>query len=182
MSSEFEEADHTHPAQSKASSTVSVRLATPDDAADLARLSQELLAFYGLPRPNQKSYMAHKIKNAVFSDSPGVKVLVAEAKGDVIGFLAYGEMFALANCQNSYFIQDIFISRRHRADGAGKALMIALAKEADANDVQQIDWTADPWNDQAKRFYEKFGPVLKGEKIFYRLLGTHIGNLLKKFT
>ena len=48
------------------------------------------------------------------------------------------------------------------------AAMLALAED---QGIEQIDWTMDPWNDQAKRFYEKLGPLLRGNKVFYRLMG-----------
>ena len=80
-------------------------------------------------------------------------------------------MFALANCRNSLFIQDIFVTRRARAKGVGQALMEAILALAEDQSIEQINWTMDPWNDQAKRFYEKLGPLLRGNKVFYRLMG-----------
>ena len=159
-------------AQPSAAPAISVRPATPDDAAALAVLAQELLAFYGLTSPYQRSYMAHAIANGAFAETSGIEVLVAEdSAGHCQGFLAFGRMFALANCRNSLFIQDIFVTRRARAKGVGQALMAAMLALAEDQGVEQIDWTMDPWNDQAKRFYEKLGPLLRGNKVFYRLMG-----------
>ena len=159
-------------AQTASELAFEIRPASPADGPDLALLAQELLAFYGLSSPYQRSYMAHAISNGAFQENSGIGVLAAaDALGKVIGFLVYGQMFALANCRNSLFIQDIFVTRKARSAGVGQALMRRLFDIADTENVEQIDWTMDPWNDQAKRFYEKMGPLLKGDKVFYRLMG-----------
>lgn len=148
-----------------------VREAGPGDVDALALLSQELLAFYGLPARNQRSYMAHVMTAELFERESNLKVLVAETAGTLSGFLAYTEVFALASCQRSFFIQDLFVTRRARSGGVGAALMTSLLRLADETNVAQIDWTADPWNEKAVAFYEKLGPLLKSDKILYRLAG-----------
>lgn len=155
-----------------------IRIATPEDAEDLGRLSQELLTFYGLPSRFQRSYLTHAIAKGAFGDRAGLGVLIAMAGQDAVGFLAFSEMFALATCQQSIFIQDLFVARKARGLGAGKALMQALARHARERDVGQIDWTADPWNSKAARFYDRMGPVLKSEKIFYRLTQDRLMSII----
>ncbi|MBO6558925.1 MAG: GNAT family N-acetyltransferase [Nisaea sp.] len=154
--------------------TGTVRAARPEDVDALALLAQELLAFYGLPARNQRSYMAHVMSAELFERESNLKILVAESSSGLSGFLAYVEVFALANCQRSFFIQDLFVTRRARAGGVGGALMGELLRLADEGDVAQIDWTADPWNEKAVAFYEKIGPLLKSDKILYRLAGPSL--------
>lgn len=146
-----------------------IRLATPADANALAWLAQELLTFYGLPSRYQRSYMAHAIAKGAFGEKAGLQVFIAFDGDIAVGFLAFAEMFALATCQQSFFIQDLFVARKVRGTGAGRAMMDALVHHAHDHDVTQIDWTADPWNSKAARFYDRMGPLLKSEKIFYRL-------------
>jgi GNAT superfamily N-acetyltransferase len=158
---------------------VETRLATPDDAEALGRLSQELLTFYGLPSRYQRSYLTHAIANGAFAERSGLSILLATLDGEPIGFLAFSEIFALATCQQSIFIQDLFVARKARRSGAGGALMLALARHARDRNVGQIDWTADPWNSTAARFYEGMGPILKSEKIFYRLTRDRLNSIVK---
>jgi GNAT superfamily N-acetyltransferase len=146
-----------------------VRAAAPEDANAIAGLAQELLAFYGLPKPYQKSYMAHAIANQAMATDSGLMILVCEDRTGLLGFLAYAPVYALAKCRKSFFIQDIFVSRKARGTGAGRALMLALFERADAAGVGQIDWTADIWNEAAARFYDSFGPMLTTDKRFHRL-------------
>lgn len=157
--------------------SVEVRFADPSDADALALLSQELLAFYSLPVHYQRSYMAHVIADKAFREPPSVEILIATGADRAVGFLAFNETFALANCQSAVFIQDLFVTRKARTAGVGRRLMARLAEICVERGVTQLDWTADPWNDKARTFYEAMGPLLKSEKMYYRLLGPHLARL-----
>ena len=146
-----------------------VRFANEDDADSLARLIQELLTFYGMPLKYQRSFMAHTIENSAFGEDSGVRILLASQKEKAVGFLAFSNFFALATCQNSIFIQDLYIERKTRNNGIGRALMRTLVEYGLENGVTQIDWTTDTWNSKAINFYENITSLNKSNKIFYRL-------------
>ena len=74
-------------------------------------------------------------------------------------------------------IQDLFVTRRARTLGIGARLMGALARLCVERGIGQLDWTADPWNDKARAFYEGMGPLLKSEKTYYRMLGPRLAAL-----
>lgn len=156
---------------------VQIRHAAAADADALALLSQELLAFYGLPVRYQRSYMAHVIAEKAFTDPPSIEILMAFERGQARGFLAFSHSFALANCQTSIFIQDLFVTRKSRALGIGRQLMAELARICVERGIGQLDWTADPWNEKAKAFYEAMGPLLRSDKTYYRLLSPRLAEL-----
>lgn len=160
-----------------AETAVEVRYATPADAEAIALLSQELLAFYGLPVRYQRSYMAHVIAEKVFTEPPPIEILMATERGQARGFLAFSQSFAVANCQTSVFIQDLFVTRKARALGIGRRLMTELARICMARGIGELDWTADPWNDKARAFYEAMGPLLRSDKTYYRLLSPRLAEL-----
>jgi GNAT superfamily N-acetyltransferase len=157
-----------------------IRIATEADAEGLTWLNQELLTFYGLPAPNQRSFVSHAISKGVFKENSGLKILLALENGNSIGFLAFSEIFALASCQKSIFIQDLFVARKVRKSGAGRALMNALFNFAKDNEITQIDWTTDAWNSKAIALYEHIVPSLKTEKILYRLNEERLNQIIKK--
>ena len=161
-------------------SSLEVRIATASDTEELALLNQELLTFYGLPARNQRSFVSHAIAKGVFEANSGLKILLAIENGNAIGFLAFSEIFALASCQKSIFIQDLFVARKMRKSGAGRALMETLFKFAIDNEITQIDWTTDAWNSKAIAFYEHIVPSLKTEKILYRLNEERLNQIIKK--
>ncbi|MBI1774686.1 MAG: GNAT family N-acetyltransferase [Proteobacteria bacterium] len=162
-------------------STLGIRLATAADADAIANLSRELLAFYGIQAPAPRWVMAESIRSNVFSPAngsgppaPGIEVLLADRDGIAVGLLAFVQVYSVAVCQGTFFIQDIFVSERWRGEGVGRQMMDALAKLAGERGVDQIDWTADPWNDRARRFYDRLGPVQRADKVFYRMAGPNL--------
>ena len=161
-------------------SDIEIRIATESDTEELAWLNQELLTFYGLPARNQRSFVSHAIAKGVFQENSGLKILLAIENDNAIGFLAFSEVFALASCQKSIFIQDLFVARKVRKSGAGRALMETLFKFAIDNEITQIDWTTDAWNSKAIAFYEHIVPSLKTEKILYRLNEERLNQIIKK--
>ena len=160
--------------------SLEIRIATKSDAEEIAWLNQELLTFYGLPARNQRSFVSHAIAKGAFQENSGLKILLAIENGIAIGFLAFSEIFALASCQKSIFIQDLFVARKVRKSGAGRGLMQALFKFAIDNEITQIDWTTDAWNSKAIAFYEHIVPTLKTEKILYRLNEERLNQIIKK--
>ena len=158
-----------------------IRIAKESDTEELAWLNQELLAFYGLPARNQRSFVSHAIAKGVFQENSGLKILLAVENDNAIGFLAFSEIFALASCQKSIFIQDLFVARKVRKSGAGRALMEALFKFATDNEITQIDWTTDAWNSKAIAFYEHIVYSLKTEKILYRINEERLNQIIQKF-
>ena len=146
-----------------------IRLANKEDANGISRLLQELLTFYGMPLKYQRSFMSHVIQNEAFQESSGLKILIALEDKKPIAFLAFSKIFALATCQNSIFIQDLYVERKTRNKGIGYALMKELVNYGLENSISQIDWTADTWNSKAINFYEHITTLQKSDKIYYRL-------------
>tara|TARA_Y100000588_G_C14178200_1_gene892372 strand:- start:151 stop:699 length:549 start_codon:yes stop_codon:yes gene_type:complete len=161
---------------------VEVRLAHEGDAESLANLIQELLTFYGMPLRYQRSFMAHTIENTAFGNNSNLQIFLAIEKENPLGFLAFSQTFALATCQNSIFIQDLYIQRKTRNTGIGRILMNKLIRYGLEKGITQIDWTADKWNSKAISFYEHISSPQKSEKVFYRLNKDRINSFLKNTT
>ena len=105
-----------------------IRLANKEDAGGISRLLQELLTFYGMPLKYQRSFLSHVIENKVFQENSGLKIFIALENSKPVAFLAFSKIFALATCQTSIFIQDLYVERKTRNKGIGYALMEALVK------------------------------------------------------
>ncbi|MAI15647.1 MAG: hypothetical protein CMM15_16710 [Rhodospirillaceae bacterium] len=157
-----------------------IRLADKEDASEISRLLQELLTFYGMPLKYPRSFMSHVIENEVFQENSGLKIFIALENSKPVAFLAFSKIFALATCQTSIFIQDLYVERKTRNKGIGYALMEALVKYGSENEVTQIDWTADTWNSKAINFYEHITTLQKSGKIYYRLNEEKLSAFLTK--
>jgi GNAT superfamily N-acetyltransferase len=157
----------------------SLRLATADDADTVAHLCRELLAFYGIPPPASRWAMAEQIKARGLADGR-LEVLLAERDGVAVGLLIFFQVYSAALCQDSFFIQDIYVSERWRGEGIGRQMMEYLGVLAERRGVGQIDWTADPWNDKSRRFYDRLGPHQRADKVFYRIAGPNLRHFIRK--
>ncbi|MBM3532613.1 MAG: GNAT family N-acetyltransferase [Alphaproteobacteria bacterium] len=157
----------------------SLRLATADDADTIAHLCRELLAFYGIPPPSSRWAMAEEIRERGLRDGR-LEVLLAERDGVAVGLLIFFQVYSVALCQNSFFIQDLYVSERWRGEGIGRQMMEYLGFLAEQRGVGQIDWTADPWNDKSRRFYDRLGPHQRADKIFYRIAGPNLRHFIRK--
>ena len=155
----------------------SIRLAHVGDATAIAALSRELLSFYGLRPTYAQEDMVDEIRFHAFGQNSTVEILLAEHPGRLLGMLIFADSFALASCRRTFFIQDLFVTDEAREDGLGRQLMQALASLAESRGVESIDWTADDWNDGARRFYRKLGAEKRGTKLFFRLDGDRLGQL-----
>ncbi|WP_157089323.1 GNAT family N-acetyltransferase [Oceanibaculum pacificum] len=155
-----------------------IRPARREDVDALVDLNRELLQFYGVQPPFPRVDMIRRLKAELFVEAPTVEVMLAFAGDEAVGMLAFAEIYAVAVCRRSLFIQDIFVSKTTRGLGVGQALMLELAHIAEQRNAFQIDWTADLWNEEARRFYETLAPVLKAEKMFYRLAGANLRQFL----
>lgn len=159
---------------------VAVRFATGDDADAIVDLCRELLGFYGMHPPGNRPAMIAALRDQALGPGPkAIEILLAEVDEEPMGLLAFHQTFAVAVCQRSLFIQDLYVLERARGLGLGRALMMALAAEAGRRGATQIDWTTDPWNEVARRFYDELAPMLTSEKLFYRLAGNGLRTLLK---
>ena len=63
--------------------------------------------------------------------------------------------------------------------GAGKALLIHLAKIAVANDCGRFEWSVIDWNEPAIKFYQALGAEPQNEWVSYRLTGQALTDLAK---
>lgn len=157
----------------------SIRLATADDADAIAHLCRELLAFYGISPPQSRWAMAETIRSRALNGN-AVEVLLAEKDGVCVGLLVFVQVYSIALCQDSFFIQDLFVSDRWRSEGIGRQLMEHLGLMAEYRGVGQIDWTADPWNEKSQRFYDSLGPLQRADKVFYRIAGPNLRQFIRR--
>ena len=69
------------------------------------------------------------------------------------------------------FLKDLFVSEATRGNGAGRALLRALARLAVARGISRVDWTADRTNTRLLAFYDDAGAARQEERVFFRLKG-----------
>ena len=145
----------------------------PPEEADvpaLAGLLEQLDRFYGVTEFEPGPVRAERVRAALFGTPPAAHALVARDGDDLVGIAAYAFHWPAKDLRTSVFLKDLFVVEGHRDSGVGERLLRAVRAIAAERGCDRVDWTVDPWNDAARRFYERLGARRDG-RAFYRWEG-----------
>lgn len=106
--------------------------------------------------------------------------LICSRGKKTVGFAMYFFTYSSFLARPTLYIEDIFVVPEERRKGAGKALLIELAKIAVKRDCGRMEWAVLDWNRPAIQFYEQIGARLMKEWILTRLEAPQIRNLAKR--
>lgn len=159
---------------------VSVRPAGPGDMAALAGLVLEMLSFYGTPPPLDETDMADALERDGPAGRGDYDCLIAyragyTSPGAAVGFAMFSPVYEAAFAGNGLFLRDIYVTEAARGQGAGKALMVAMARHCLARGYRRIDWHCDRLDLHARTFYELIAPdSFKLNRLSYRIENAEI--------
>lgn len=88
---------------------------------------------------------------------PDAYCLIAEADGVPAGFALYFFNFSTFLARPGLYLEDLFVKPEFRGHGLGKALLLHLAKLANARGCGRMEWSVLDWNQPAIDFYEALG-------------------------
>ncbi|MEO5987908.1 MAG: GNAT family N-acetyltransferase [Candidatus Eisenbacteria bacterium] len=130
----------------------------PAEARDLARI-WELL--HGLAEYERMTELItgsrEAFGNALFGSHPVAESLVAESSGVIVGYALFYPTFSSFRTRTMLWLEDLFVDPAARGSGAGKALLMGLARLALARGCYRVDWHVLEWNLPAIGFYEHMG-------------------------
>jgi ribosomal protein S18 acetylase RimI-like enzyme len=135
---------------------VTVRRATPDDAAEVAAMVREIAA-------HEDQSAAVHVDDAQWRrllERPEVVVLVAERAGAAVGYVSAVRQLHLWTGGDVLNLDDLYVRPAHRDAGVGRRLMTALAGWA-APDRLLVRWGMEADNVDAQRFYRRLGATLR---------------------
>jgi len=155
-----------------------IRKAAPSDVPDVLALVKEL-AVYEREPDAVVATEADFLRDG-FGEPPAFHVLVAEDASGVIGFAFYFFSYSTWVGRRCLYLEDLFVQPAHRGQGAGIALMKALAKEAVANECRRFVWQVLDWNAPAIAFYERLGAKVLREWLTVRLEGDALAQLARE--
>jgi GNAT superfamily N-acetyltransferase len=104
--------------------------------------------------------------------APAAHCVLAEADGEPAGFALYFFNFSTFLARPGLYLEDLFVKPEFRGRGLGKALLLHLAKLANARGCGRMEWTVLDWNQPAIEFYESLGARRMREWQVCRLTGS----------
>ena len=112
--------------------------------------------------------------------APAAHVVIAEAclpgqvGGQPAGFALYFFNYSTFLAKPGLYLEDLFVKPEFRGDGLGKALLLHLAKVANARGCGRMEWAVLDWNEPAMGFYKKLGAVPLDDWRIFRLTGREL--------
>jgi hypothetical protein len=115
-----------------------------------------------------------KIRATLFpADARPAAECVLAFDGDApAGFAIYFTNYSTFLAKPGLYLEDLFVAPAHRGRGIGKALLLHLARLANARGCGRMEWSVLDWNQPAIDFYESLGAERKTDWTICRLTGA----------
>ena len=107
------------------------------------------------------------------------EALVCRRGRTPIGLALYYFTYSTFLGRPTLYLEDLFVLPAERGNGAGRALLRALAKIAVRRGCGRMEWAVLDWNTPSIRFYQKLGAKLRREWILTRLTGAPLRRLAR---
>ena len=133
---------------------VHVREAMPADAETIAAFAHALSLEEGYPAP---ALQAQHVRNEGFGASPRFRALIAERHGRPLGYALFYPAYDTDHAARGFYLQDLYVVPEARRQGAGRALMAALARACQTDGGCYVFWNALPANRAGLAFYRAIG-------------------------
>lgn len=114
-----------------------------------------------------------QLRATLFPDAgaPVAHCVLAFADGAAAGFAIYFLNYSTFLAKPGLYLEDLFVKPEFRGQGIGKALLLHLAKSANARGCGRMEWSVLDWNQPAIEFYESLGARRMKEWQICRLTG-----------
>jgi GNAT superfamily N-acetyltransferase len=137
--------------------TLRVRRAEIDDAEALTALVRALNAHQGDPTEN---LTADAVRRDGFGEPRRFDAWIAELDGRAVGYaLAVPGAYETGFAKAGFYLQDIFVAPETRRRGAGRALLAAVAADAQRRGFEFLWWASRTWNTEAHAFFRTIATI-----------------------
>jgi GNAT superfamily N-acetyltransferase len=147
--------------------TLAIRPAQPADAPLLLELIRGLAKFEKLE--HEVVATEAQLAAELAGPRPVVHALIAERDGRAVGFALYFFSFSTFLARQGLYLEDLYVLPEERSAGAGRALLVELARRAAARGCGRMEWSVLDWNTGAQRFYRSLGARPMNEWTVWRL-------------
>lgn len=153
---------------------LSIRAAMIADVPLLRKLIQELADY---EQQSQEVFITEdELRRDGFGPDPKFCAIIAEQDGQPAGFAFFFICYSTWT-GSGLFLEDLFVRKRFRGHGIGKALLVQLAEIARKEGLHTIKLDVLDWNESAIKFYKSLGAdylpqwrnVIFGEETLARL-------------
>jgi GNAT superfamily N-acetyltransferase len=150
---------------------VDIRPAHPEDVPVVLRLVRELAEYE--KALDEVEMTEAQLADALFPEeaTPALFAHVAEVDGEVVGMAVWVLSFSTWTGTHGIWLEDLYVSPRHRGLGLGQELLRTLAGVCVERGYHRLEWWVLDWNTPSIGFYESIGAVAQDEWTRFRLDG-----------
>lgn len=105
------------------------------------------------------------------AEAPAAHCILAFVNEVPAGFALYFFNYSTFLAKSGLYLEDLFVKPEFRGAGVGKALLLHLAKIANARGCGRMEWSVLDWNEPAKGFYRSLGAEQLDDWRIFRLTG-----------
>ncbi len=147
------------------STTISLRLAEPEDAPLVHQLLYELAEYEKLT--NRFVVTEETIRDWISRQR--IEVLIAESENNVAGLALYYFTVSTFPGVECIYLEDLFVRPEFRKHGIGSQFFTELIRIAKERNCPRIEWMVLDWNESGMAFYHKLGAKPVDDWKTYRL-------------
>lgn len=152
-----------------------IRPARPADVPVILELIRGLADYEKLSHEVEAT--EEKLSRSLFpadGEPAAAHCVLAEVDGQPAGFALYFFNYSTFLARPGLYLEDLFVKPEFRSRGLGKALLLHLARLANARGCGRMEWTVLDWNQPAIDFYESLGARRMKEWQLCRLTGNSL--------
>ncbi len=135
--------------------SITLRTATPDDAAIIHQLIYELATYEREPEAVEATPAI--IEAQMASERPPFECVIAEIAGQPAGFTLFFPNYSTWRGMPGIWIEEIYVRPRFRGQGVARALLTRVSSIAVERGCGRIDFSVLNWNELAHGFYRRVG-------------------------
>lgn len=135
------------------------------ELADYERLSHEVVA------------TEVSLRNTLFGERPAAEVIIAYNAEMPVGFALFFHNYSTFLSRRGLYLEDLYVRPESRGKGAGRALLVYLARLARERNCGRFEWAVLDWNEPSINFYKSLGAVAMDEWTTFRLTGESLERL-----
>jgi GNAT superfamily N-acetyltransferase len=154
-------------------SDVTIRRATPADAAAVHELIRALAAYER--EPDAVRATPASLAEQMRSERPPFECLLAEETGGpagpaprAVGFALFFTSYSTWRGRPGIWLEDLFVREEARGRGVGAALLRAVGRLAAERGCARLEFSVLDWNEPAIGFYRSLGAVPMDEWTVFR--------------
>jgi GNAT superfamily N-acetyltransferase len=152
----------------------------PGRAADVPIILEMIRGLAQYERlAHQVTATAARLRAHGFGRSPYFRTLIGRRGQQAVGFALYFFAYSTFLAQPTLYVEDIYVLPEERGQGAGRALLSAMARIAVQRKCGRMEWAVLDWNTPAIQFYKSLGAGLRRDWILTRLTGPSLLRLAR---